>query len=365
MKKSMFILGLLTFVGSLTAQERATGLKYDEAKMKSSMNLVEKPLGFGQNLPKSASLEKYAPTIGDQGNYGSCTGWSTTYCAATISYNVLAEKEGLPSTKDIWSFDPMFTYENIKDKSVTDCSEGTYIEDALVFFMENGAKRMVYDEAKCGWVPATFSSLWKATGAWYLWDKSDSRDTKIEAVCQMIANGKPVPFGMTVPKSFFSVGADGKFSPSNTEATYGGHAMCIVGYDDNKFGGAFRVMNSWGTGWGDKGFCWIKYDDLLYWAFNAYHFNGEIVDLDMSASGCLSGDCTNGFGLTKVAAKKGQSGFYEGFFSNGTLTKGIYYNTNPHPKDKKAGGKFIAKQIKAGAYSIYGPNGVNGFILKY
>ncbi len=34
--------------------------------------------------------------------------------------------------------------------------------------------------------------------------------------------------------------------------------MAIVGYDDRK--SAFLVQNSWGTRWGDRGYCWIHYD---------------------------------------------------------------------------------------------------------
>ena len=53
----------------------------------------------------------------------------------------------------------------------------------------------------------------------------------------------------------------------------GGHEFTIVGYDDtiecdingnNKIDpgetGAFKIVNSWGTGWGDKGFVWVMYD---------------------------------------------------------------------------------------------------------
>jgi C1A family cysteine protease len=33
--------------------------------------------------------------------------------------------------------------------------------------------------------------------------------------------------------------------------------MCIIGYDDNRQ--LFIFQNSWGTKWGDKGFCYIPY----------------------------------------------------------------------------------------------------------
>jgi hypothetical protein len=35
-----------------------------------------------------------------------------------------------------------------------------------------------------------------------------------------------------------------------------GHAVCIVGYDED----GFLIKNSWGTDWGDKGYGWISFD---------------------------------------------------------------------------------------------------------
>jgi C1A family cysteine protease len=45
------------------------------------------------------------------------------------------------------------------------------------------------------------------------------------------------------------------------------HAITIVGWDDTKETqdsenpGAYLVMNSWGTAWGDEGLFWIAYND--------------------------------------------------------------------------------------------------------
>jgi hypothetical protein len=41
------------------------------------------------------------------------------------------------------------------------------------------------------------------------------------------------------------------------------HAFTVVGYDDNKLGGALELQNSWGTEFGDQGFIWIKYEDIF------------------------------------------------------------------------------------------------------
>ncbi len=51
---------------------------------------------------------------------------------------------------------------------------------------------------------------------------------------------------------------------------FGGHAQCVVGYDDRKYGGAFLIMNSWGPQWGNNGFAWVRYRDFKYFVREAY-----------------------------------------------------------------------------------------------
>ena len=51
--------------------------------------------------------------------------------------------------------------------------------------------------------------------------------------------------------------------PQGGEESEGGHAMCVIGYDDTVNGGSFRIVNSWGTGWGDNGYFWLSYKDFI------------------------------------------------------------------------------------------------------
>jgi C1A family cysteine protease len=49
--------------------------------------------------------------------------------------------------------------------------------------------------------------------------------------------------------------------PKPNEQLEGGHAVLAVGYDDvNQW---FIVRNSWGTGWGMKGYFTLPYSYLL------------------------------------------------------------------------------------------------------
>jgi C1A family cysteine protease len=46
----------------------------------------------------------------------------------------------------------------------------------------------------------------------------------------------------------------GNLDTYNPNTTRGGHAVALVGYTASRF----IVRNSWGTGWGDKGFAYAS-----------------------------------------------------------------------------------------------------------
>jgi hypothetical protein len=46
--------------------------------------------------------------------------------------------------------------------------------------------------------------------------------------------------------------------------------MCVIGYDDEKYGGSFEIVNSWGTNWGNDGFIWVRYADFATYSKYAF-----------------------------------------------------------------------------------------------
>ena len=72
---------------------------------------------------------------------------------------------------------------------------------------------------------------------------------------------KPVVIAARLYKSFKSKEArkTGLIPVPNpaTEKSTGGHAMIAVGYDNARQ--VIIVRNSWGTDWGDGGYCYIPY----------------------------------------------------------------------------------------------------------
>lgn len=92
------------------------------------------------------------------------------------------------------------------------------------------------------------------------------RCTSIFAAKTSIAQGFPVGFGFSVPANMMSdaCAQSGMVNyPAPNEDFDGGHAVTMIGYDDDivigsETGAAF-CLNSWGPGWGLKGFFWLPY----------------------------------------------------------------------------------------------------------
>jgi C1A family cysteine protease len=86
-------------------------------------------------------------------------------------------------------------------------------------------------------------------------------DQTPDAMEQVLAKGYPIIMGFTVYESFESakVAKTGMVPmPAKGERSMGGHAILVVGYDRKRR--LFIVRNSWGSGWGDKGYFYVGYD---------------------------------------------------------------------------------------------------------
>jgi C1A family cysteine protease len=86
-----------------------------------------------------------------------------------------------------------------------------------------------------------------------------------------LATGTPVVFGFTVYDSFFDTGADGvvKVPDIERESVAAGHAVVMVGYEKLRSRSIYYaiVRNSWGTSWGDAGYCYFP----MSWLMNEYN----------------------------------------------------------------------------------------------
>ena len=80
---------------------------------------------------------------------------------------------------------------------------------------------------------------------------------------KVLASGRPVVTGLKVAWDGLEASETGTIrtrfdKDGNAASSSAGHAMLVVGYDSSQR--FFIVKNSWGTDWGDKGYCYVDYD---------------------------------------------------------------------------------------------------------
>jgi len=283
---------LFTFFSFLTFSISAQGLLLStEEQLSGVEQYIEEDRGYTSYLPDYYSLEKFAPNVLSQGNSSSCVGWATCYSAFSILHNIHRnitnefEKKAFP-------FDPYFMYSIMKNLDKNDCSAGLNIPTAMDFFMEWGAKRWAMTpylscDSKWGsdWLDEIkFQSLPFTIDDYKIVDQDD-----ISLIKKLIYDGNPIIIAATINDSFDDVGRSSKgtvdkngvWNPDYTDLdSRSGHAMTIVAYNDYKFGGAIKVMNSWGTDFGDNGYVWIKYEDIPSIIREAYILEKDFNSID-------------------------------------------------------------------------------------
>ncbi|MBK8970886.1 MAG: hypothetical protein IPM37_05785 [Hahellaceae bacterium] len=202
-------------------------------------------------LPESIDLSGNFPLPGNQGRQSSCVGWATAY--ALKSYQEKVEEQWEFSTGTIFS--PAWVYNQVN----FGVDGGAYITDGLQLLVDKGAASwasMPYDEDDYVVQPSedalTEAAQFKAVEFGTI--------SSVQQMKAALANRSPIVAGIVVYSSLNNLnGRDAVYNDLSGDER-GRHAVVIVGYDDKRFGGAFKVINSWGTGWGDGGFFWLPYD---------------------------------------------------------------------------------------------------------
>lgn len=262
-----FALFVLIFANySLFAQTRfayGTGCLYDSARY-ANVPLTA-PLMRGGEIPVAHSLREYCPTPMNQGMYGTCTAWASAYAARSILL-------GLRGDSPKHTFSPSYIYNQIR--LLEGCDYGVYIADALELLKNEGCvpySDFGYDCEK----PVTAAHKKKAKSFVIkdfkkLFVRSGTVDLNsfILPVKKALSENKPIVISIKCWASLEN--AKDLWEPAENDEQRGYHAVTVVAYDDNLYGGAFQIMNSWGLKWGRGGFTWIKYKDFQENCMEAY-----------------------------------------------------------------------------------------------
>lgn len=216
-------------------------------------HLYAAPVVYLKSLPRSVDLRKQCPPVYNQGQLGSCT---ANAIGGAIQFDRLKQKlrpDFIPSR--------LFIYynERVIEHSVASDS-GAQIRDGI----KTVAKQGVCPETEWPYDIQKFTI--KPTSSCYQ-DAKKYQAVQYQRVPQMLnqfkgclASGYPFVFGFSVYDAFESeaVAKTGVLSlPGPKEKLIGGHAVVCVGYNDTKQ--VFIVRNSWGSGWGMKGYFTMPY----------------------------------------------------------------------------------------------------------
>lgn len=276
MKTAITYAFLLLFTLSFAQEDYGTGVVWDEQSYRSIPYKVQLTAASYGSLPSSYSLEKYAPIPGDQGQYGTCVAYATAYGLRTT---MLAKDFGITDKTQITNaaLSPSFVYYAIRNEGDTNCSEGANPIAGMEALKVLGAPTLKTLPYQCN-PTITQTAQMEAIDyrirdyqILFLPDETDL-SARINATKKALTEGYPVLYVSKLPQSFFSAKKVWRSIPTEkgTQAKkHGVHAMVVVGYDDNYEGGAFRVLNSWSTKWGDSGYIWVPYKEYSEWSLGA------------------------------------------------------------------------------------------------
>lgn len=210
-------------------------------------------------IPSSKDLREEWWNIGDQGLTGSCVGWATADSMLRwhfVKAGKIKPEEELLSVRftwmasketDIFTSRPTTFIEKAGTslKAAVDISRkfGAVRDSVLPF----GSGRLYQGKALTFYAIASqlkiasYVNLERNTQAWREW----------------IANNGPILTRLDVDDTWFNAkSTKGKLEEYQRPENPAGHAVALVGYTAK----SFIVRNSWGTGWGDKGFAYASTD---------------------------------------------------------------------------------------------------------
>ena len=223
-------------------------------------------------VPTASSLdlsaEVYFPQVRSQGGEGSCAAWALTY----YNYGYIeARDQGWTQAKsgnNTQLLSPSWTYNKVN--GVT--HEGSsYSENARMIQQLGVATWDTFpyvdtDDQGFGgetaWRSAPAHRISSYVSVW-----NPDPDTVVALIKEQLGLYRPISFAMDA-NEYTPAFADGNkiMSAAEYEHSYYNHGQTIVGYDDVMTDdgevGAFKVVNSWGSSFGQGGYYWITYQAI-------------------------------------------------------------------------------------------------------
>ena len=207
--------------------------------------------GADPALPSAVDLSKDFPLPGNQGHQSSCVGWATAYALKSYQERVEIGWSLEPAEH---RFSPAYIYNQINGG----VDQGSWIHDALNLVVDQGV-------APLAQMPYNDNDFLTQPNAATRQEASQFKGMSWKTVNGILEIKDALANHLPVVAAVFVYG-DMKLlrGPDSVYNTFGGglgglHAITITGYDDERYGGAFKIINSWGQNFGDGGYFWLPY----------------------------------------------------------------------------------------------------------
>lgn len=206
-------------------------------------------------LPQQVDLRAHCTPVEDQGRTNSCT---ANAVVGAMEY-LLAKRDGR-----ITDLSRLFVYFNTRRLNGTIQQDGgARISEAMAAALAFGACRAElwpFDLTRMAQQPPQpcyLDGLGKEAMQY-------ARVAGVDGAVQALAQGLPVVFGCFLPQRLYDEAAQtGRMPASRPDERQSppsfGHAMLAVGYDLPAQ--MLIVRNSWGPGWGDRGYCRLPFQE--------------------------------------------------------------------------------------------------------
>lgn len=255
----LFVFLLLTCANYVHGQASyPTGTLLDDARYDThdSYNVRDS----SPSVPKVYSMKGDLPKVGNQVNLPIDVGWAIAH-ATTLLYS-----RSKVIKRDIQFRSPYFVNMLLSERNDV-CETGVSLSEA-VEALKNVGIPSIYDyRYPCpsgidGEILALAQSE-EVHAFRKVFERDATEDEKVNRIKSKIALDQPVMLAMHTPRSFLHT--KGFWQPKETEPEeWPLHTMVVVGYDDDQAGGAFEVVNSWGTDWGNASYIWLRYEDFQF-----------------------------------------------------------------------------------------------------
>jgi hypothetical protein len=245
---------------------------------------------FGMSAIATTALVEtpYSPAVGDQALAGTCAAWvaSTVISTAANKAAGRTDKVARANAANIASARHLYTQvpdpkdpQGLANKKI--CNGSSLMQVITTAVATGGVGSSLAapyapvgsglrdDDAtvnKCEYAVATKNNApWSVDKTKFKIDGMRVVPVDVDSIKSEIRAGNAVAFGARLNQAFYDAAngqkvlkrADFQTAKASGGMHAGGHAMTIVGFDDNIK--AFKVQNSWGKSFGENGFIYIDY----------------------------------------------------------------------------------------------------------